>query len=167
VNGTNIVLTLEQQTCMPSSTEACSALCQSPQPKCTIPPLSAGTYTIDFGAGVHSPDAPVRTLVVADGATETSCETGRANEPPAPISAKDFPQTCTVDDDCALIAEGDVCTPCKCATAAISKSALASYESTLRERQALCTVSAADACAPCKALPPRCNAGTCGVVQAL
>ena len=161
ISGQQILLTIEQKTCV--SSEACSAICEIPQVKCAIPPLAAGTYTVDFTEGVRSSEGPLRRLVVADGATATSCDTGHPDSQPLPIAAKEFPVACVIDADCSLITEGNVCTVCACPNAAIAKTAVPSYESMLRERQSLCTQgSGGGACPPCQVMVAKCNAGTCG-----
>jgi hypothetical protein len=168
VTGQQIFLKLQQQSCV--SNLGCPEVCVLPQLKCTIPPLAAGRYTLEFTEGLHSSEDPVRSLVVADDATMTSCDTGDPNDPPKPIIASDFPQVCVGDADCALITEGNVCAPCRCQTAAIAKSALPAYEATVRERQALCARGgSADqaSCAPCQSRFPKCNAGKCDTTTTL
>jgi hypothetical protein len=160
VSGQRILLALEQKSCV--TTELCPGVCQLPQTTCAIPPLKAGTYTVDFADAERQSDAPVRKLLVADGAVATSCDTGNPNEPPRPIVATDYPRACVGDGDCALITEGNVCAPCACANAAISKTALPTYEATVRERQALCNQGTGSAsCVACEKRIAKCSAGMC------
>ena len=166
VQGNQITLALASKTC-PQSADgqpvACPGICILPSSTCAIPALAAGTYFLQFADGIRASDAAPRKLVVAEGATATSCDLPPGEQPPT-VAASDFPQTCAVDGDCAVIVEGDVCQPCKCPNAAIQKTAIASYESSLREAQALCKSTGGAACAACRAATAKCNVGKCGFI---
>ena len=57
---------------------------------------------------------------------------------PQEIRASDFDQTCSVDDDCTLVFEGD---PCDCGSAAaISKSVAEEYKTQWHDAQDACLI---------------------------
>ena len=85
----------------------------------------------------------------------------------ANIMASSYVQSCKVDTDCRLIAEGNACTPCafNCTNAAISAGALAKYMSDVANTPAVATEVNGQACASgCGSESgPCCLAGKCQV----
>ncbi|MDP3235428.1 MAG: hypothetical protein Q8S33_31560 [Myxococcales bacterium] len=83
------------------------------------------------------------------------------------IDAKDYLQTCSVNADCVLVAEGDACSLCGgCQTSAINLSAKASFDSDVTTLKSSCPPRLFQppvACATGACLQPEafCNAGTC------
>ena len=120
----------------------------------------------DSGTGVRTSGDEPRSIVVAENGSATSCTLPFG--PPQPISATDFSQSCTTGNDaeCTLVAEGDVCTPCSCPSAAIATSALEAYSAEVRSRRATCTSPVdSPACAACVATTSaKCVAGKCAAV---
>lgn len=161
VVGKSIRLSVDVKQCPLPDGLACPAVCGLPQPRCTIPPLAAGEYTIQMSTGIQVSDAPSRRLVVSATGGATSCDVPQTGGNPPPLSASDFPQICTVDDDCVIVAEGDQCKPCTCPNAAISKSARESWDGEVRVKQALCSANQGQpSCAPCLAnTKPKCGTG--------
>jgi hypothetical protein len=164
-DGSKIVLAIEANQCPLPEGTPCATICQIPKASCSLPALPSGSYRLEFGSGTRvSTDEP-RMLVVADGGQATSCTLPPG--PPAPISATDFPRSCTVGDDatCTLVIEGDVCKPCVCPTGAIATSANDDYADELRTRRATCTSGGGSpSCAPCPDdKVARCVAGACTV----
>jgi hypothetical protein len=68
VSGSTISLRLEGVSCAVDPGLACPAVCSENKFSCSVPPLAAGSYTVEAQG-----TAP-RALVVSDSATETSCE---------------------------------------------------------------------------------------------
>jgi hypothetical protein len=167
VTGTTIAITLEVRTCPLPENQACPAVCGVPSATCTIPPLAAGDYTIQLaGGGARTSEDPVRRLVVTANATATSCDIPDDRKTPT-ISAAEYPQACTGDQDCVLVTQGDVCQPCACPSGAISKTSIETYESDLRARQSLCSSrGGAVDCAPCQTVKAHCGStGKCEALQ--
>ena len=79
-----------------------------------------------------------------------SCTTRVARE----VSAEGVDKSCTVDDDCTVVFEGDVCDTCKCPSAAIAKSAEAGYNAAFQGNECgtsePCAVDCAVAAATCQ-----------------
>lgn len=84
------------------------------------------------------------------------------------IAAKDYNQKCTVDADCVLVSEGDLCGPCGggCATQAVNVADSARYsrDATAIRNACVRLPGPPVACAAAACLQPEafCNAGTCG-----
>lgn len=165
--GKQIRLGGQMQSCTIPDGLGCPAFCGLPQPRCTIPPLPAGDYTIELTTGVRSSDEPTRRLVVSATATATSCDLPQGIDGPKPIVAASFAQTCGVDEDCVAVTEGDVCQACACPNAAIAKSAKDSYDGEVRAKQSLCTSGGGAACAACQERKAKCGTGGKCVIVAL
>lgn len=161
VSGRTITLGLRVRECPIPPGVGCP-ICQLPKSKCEIPPLSAGTYEVVVDGAPVSPPGARRTLVVEDGATDTSCELGFG--PTKPVSAADFPRDCTTPDDCALVVEGDGCSVCACPTGAVAKAALADYEAALREAASQCEPGGTKPCPRCLPHEAACVEGKCQAV---
>ena len=162
VSDRTITLGVRVRTCPMPPGALCPGGCQLPKSQCEIPPLAAGTYEVVVdGAPVSLPGAR-RTLVIEDGATDTSCELGV--EPTKPVSAADFPRDCTTPDDCALVVEGDGCSVCACPTGAVAKAALADYEAALREAASQCEPGGTKPCPRCLPHEAACVEGKCQAV---
>jgi hypothetical protein len=68
---------------------------------------------------------------------------GSAPKPPPRLSgvivrASDYRKSCSTHSECVMIAEGDVCSPCHCATGAINRADLPKYESFRRKHLPSC-----------------------------
>jgi hypothetical protein len=164
VNGAQISLSLSDSGCpAPPGTEQSSGpiepMCKSSTVACRLPALAAGTYSLTIVGEPPLAPLPPRELVVKAGG-ETSCTLGAA---PSPMPA--YATTCTVDEDCALAASGDACSPCTCADGAIAVSELPRYEAARRAATSQCRSSGPGdyGCAPCAAVTPACNGRVCQV----
>ena len=163
VSGSQINVVLDAQSC-PAEGIACPAICMLPHATCAIPALPAGSYTIELATGVRSSEDPIRRLVVTatGGASSCTIPPGTGSKP---ISAGEFPQGCSIDDDCAPVVEGNLCQPCACPTGAIAKTAKDAYDAEVRSRQSLCTTrGGTPSCAPCASRKATCSpAGKCAL----
>ncbi len=74
------------------------------------------------------------------------------------VTTEGVDKSCTVDDDCTVVYEGDVCSTCKCPGAAIAKSAEPAYNSAFQGNE--CGTSEACA-ADCAVAMPTCQDGVC------
>jgi hypothetical protein len=93
--------------------------------------------------------------------TATPTPTGTTLPPSTPpnntksISASEFNRSCSVDSDCVLVYQGQVCNQCQCATSgtggSIAKTDQSKYNSTLSDRRndPPCPPETDQACAPC------------------
>lgn len=161
VDGSKIKIGLSVKRCPLPPDTGCPAVCMLAIATCTIPPLAAGTYSIELTGGVRSSEDPPRQLVVKDGAGESKCSIPQDGTKPT-IEADSFPDTCAVDDDCTLVTEGDLCQPCSCPNEAIAKTALDAYQSKARALQSLCkSGGGAPSCAPCQEKKARCTGSKC------
>lgn len=91
-----------------------------------------------------------------------SCEAGVCTTRPIPptVTATDYDQSCTTDEDCVAVFEGDVCDECKCANATVSKAAQMDYNLAFTMNQC----GSPPPCAADCALPvPTCQNGTCSL----
>lgn len=71
------------------------------------------------------------------------------------VDVTQYDQTCSVDADCVLVQDGDIC--CGCPDAAINKGDLPRYQDDLGTCEAVCDIG-------CVANPtPFCDAGKCAV----
>ena len=96
-----------------------------------------------------------------------ACATGTcAVRPPLFIEASNYDTTCVADSDCVIIYTGEVCSACRCGTAAVNSGA---YEQYLREIEG---VVCAPGPSPCDCAPletvhcsvdPMVGMGTCTV----
>jgi hypothetical protein len=82
------------------------------------------------------------------------------------IEARDYNQACTTNADCALVSEGDQCSPCGgCQTAAINVADQTKYTRDATALKNACPprLGPPVACAAAACLQPEafCNAGTC------
>jgi hypothetical protein len=66
---------------------------------------------------------------------------------PVYIEEADFDRTCVEDNDCHLIFTGEICSDCRCATAAVNTGAFATYEAMLEAATCTPAPSLCD-CAP-------------------
>ena len=70
------------------------------------------------------------------------------------VSTEGVDKSCTVDDDCTVVFEGDVCSTCKCPGAAIAKSAEPGYNSAFQGNECgmsePCAADCAQAVATCQ-----------------
>lgn len=161
VKGQTITIGLDVKSCKVPADTPCAAVCMRALAQCTIPPLAAGVYAVELAAELRTSLDFARQLVVKPGASETSCSLTEGGDRPT-IDARDFADTCSGDDDCALVTVGDVCQPCSCPNEAIATSALEAFQSKTRALQSLCTRGKdAPACAPCLAAKARCSANKC------
>jgi hypothetical protein len=161
VEGTKITIGLDVKSCALPEGIACPAVCMQAVATCSIPPLAAGTYTVELAGGVRSSEDPVRQLVVKAGAGESACTIGQGGGRPT-IESDDFADSCTLDDDCTLVIEGDLCQPCSCPNEAIAKSALDAYQSKARALQSLCKSGGGSAsCVACQEKKARCSGNKC------
>lgn len=76
------------------------------------------------------------------------------------MSAQGYDATCSVDNDCVAVFEGDVC-GCSCETAALRRPAAAQYSKDSAEKAKSCG-SRLD-CVACPSSTVACVAGTCKV----
>lgn len=163
IKGQTIKIGLDVKSCTIPPETPCAAICERALKKCSVPPLTAGVYTIELEASVRtSLDFP-RQLVVKQGATSTSCSITESER--TTIDTSGFADTCNVDDDCALVTVGEVCQPCTCPNEAIATSGLEAFQSKFRALQSLCKRGKdAPACAQCLAPQARCTANKCVAV---
>ena len=165
VVGQKITIGLALKTCSLPPETAFPAICAVGVGTCTIPPLAEGSYSIELAGGVKSSADFVRQLVVKNGGGETSCSLTQGTTTPT-IESDGFADTCSIDDDCALVTEGDVCQPCACPNEAIAKSGLEAYQSKVRALQSQCkSTGGAPSCAPCPERKARCTGGKCNAVS--
>lgn len=160
VSGTEILLTLATTSCPLPPGTACPAVCGVPKSTCAIPPLAAGTYTVNFTSSVHGSEAKGRRLVVDSSAATTSCTLPAVPESKA-MRASDYPQACAGDAECALVTEGSVCQVCACPNAAVAKTSLPAYESEQRAAESSCAGTGTVACGPCQSQVAKCTASKC------
>lgn len=159
VSGTNITLALDSTRC---DTGPGATVCRAGVFPCAVPALAAGVYTVNVkgppappGAGV--PERVIQDqLVVTQDGTQTACDLPDQPKNPT-IQPTEFDRACQVDEDCALVIAGDVCTGC-CPGAAIAKTALATYEKTFDERFATCDLTGPRAACACAQVRAFCTA---------
>lgn len=165
VSGSKITIGLGVKRCPLPPDTGCPAVCMLAIATCSIPPLAAGTYNVELVGGIRSSGDVGRQLVVKDGTGEASCKIDQTGGPPPKIESDDFADGCSIDDDCALVTEGDVCQACACPNEAIAKTALDSYQSKVRALQSLCkNGGGAPSCAPCQERKARCSGNKCVAV---
>lgn len=159
VAGTRIDLTLDSSRC---DFGPGPAVCRAGVFPCAIPALPAGVYTVNLkgppappGSGVPERIIQDQLVVTPDG-SQTACDLPDQPTPPT-IQPSEFDRACQVDEDCALVIAGDVCTGC-CPGAAIAKTALASYEKTFDERFATCDLTGRRAACACAQVRAFCTA---------
>lgn len=95
--------------------------------------------------------------------TEETCA-GTIHCVPGDIEASDFDQSCSIDDDCILIHEGDPCECHVCPDAAISRSAQTDHQDAIAA--AMCTEASCPAIACADEFLPHCTDGTCDLRKA-
>ncbi len=102
----------------------------------------------------------VLALVVTSGA----CDGEPSPEPngPTSISADDYDRSCTTDDNCVLVVDGDVCGLCRCDNSAIRQTAHGDYSAGFDDIGSNCAPPPDDAvCGACYEAEPRCINGQC------
>ena len=80
------------------------------------------------------------------------------------IDVSDFDQSCSTNDDCIVVVDGDVCPSCSCPDAAITTSAKSEYDDEVAQRVDTCEStdeSLLGACEPCADTIPVCVSGVC------
>lgn len=77
------------------------------------------------------------------------------------IRAADYDQSCNINEDCAQVIEGSLCSPCGCPNAGIARDALASYTAYANGRT--CEVDSGPVCAACPPSQAICEAKKCDV----
>ncbi len=175
VEGSQIVIAMESTTCPPPGDQACPAVCQVPQAKCTIPALAAGEYDVKVTGEGDRPGLLPRKLVVSSlGTTAATCSLPTPGTPPPSLDGEKYAKSCSEDTDCMTATVGNLCQPCKCPNVAIAKTAQNAYEADARVTSATCEGDtrglACAACAPQKAICQKANdalTGTCAIVPAL
>jgi hypothetical protein len=80
-----------------------------------------------------------------------------------PISVASFDRSCAVDGDCVAVRQGDVCSNCQCASAAIAKGALDAYNAKRSELVATCPPPETNMACGVDCIQPvaHCASGTC------
>lgn len=161
VVGQKITIGLSLKTCSLPPDTACPAICAVGVGTCTIPPLAEGTYSIELAGGAKTSGDIARQLVVKSGGA-SSCTLDQGTNPPT-IEADGYADSCSGDQDCALVIEGNVCQPCGCPNEAIAKSALDAFQAELRAKKSLCKdpSGGGPACAACPAYKATCAGGKC------
>lgn len=164
VTGQTISIRLDSRSCTLPPGTGCPSICGLPVAQCTIPPLAAGTYTLDLAGGVRtSADVP-RQLVVKDAGGTSTCSL--STDTPLPLDPANYPDACTVDEDCALVTGGNQCQLCTCPNEAIAKTGLESFESTQRALRSQCKMDrSGPICAGCAPHKARCTDNKCVAVS--
>lgn len=170
VSGTKITVSMKVKSCPPAGEKACPAVCILPRTSCMLPGLAAGTYTVVVtGQRPPSTGLPERTLVVSDDADAISCELPANGEGGKPLDGTKYAANCSVDSECTMATVGDVCSPCKCANAAIATTSAANYAADYRSRTSECIPDDTAICAGCAPVKATCEVlpnaltGTCKV----
>lgn len=161
VDGTKITLSMSAKQC--TGTDPCPPVCMIPEATCAIPPLPAGTYSVEV-TGEDRRGLPPRELVVAPDGKDTACTLPPPGGTPEPLDSNKYSRTCTTSDDCVLAITGNVCQPCKCPDTAIAKSSASQYESDYRARVSQCLNPGGVACAACPPVKAECEANGCKLV---
>jgi hypothetical protein len=113
-----------------------------------------------------SGDLPGSTSSGGSSGSTSGASGGSSSGGGAQIRASDFDQSCTGDQDCVAVFEGDVCAPCACANAAIALTARAEYNDARSN-----LFSSADCVKPdvecdvCPDPPVSCGQGTCAITR--
>lgn len=79
------------------------------------------------------------------------------------IRAGDYLQTCSRDDECLPVFEGDVCAVCACPNAAIRSGEKPAFDADVADARGRCGPTPAIACGPCMDTRGVCVAGKCGI----
>lgn len=87
------------------------------------------------------------------------CDTGSCTlRQPRIINGEDFDQSCTVDEDCVPISEGEICQPCSCLSAAVSTTGSEAINAIRSEVECH---NGDVLCEPCAQAIAVCSAGSC------
>ena len=97
------------------------------------------------------------------GSSTSSSSGGSSSGGGGEIRASDFDQSCTGDQDCVAIYQGNACTPCACPNAAIAVADRQAYNDTRASFQ--CPQNEDIVCDACSAPLVACTAGTCAIKQ--
>ena len=160
VRGTQITVGMQTRTCGSTNNRACPAICALPSTTCQLPPLSAGTYTVNVvGEGDNG---LTRELVVSDTATTTSCELVHPAPTVGPFVLSKYDRTCTQASDCTVI-PSLLCRACACEDAAIATSAVDAFRADFRAATSQCEPQPTGTCAPCERPAIACVAGKCQI----
>lgn len=148
VEGSMIRLAMTALECKSSGSPSCPAVCAIPSATCTIPPLAAGEYEVITNAADER-NLPSLSLVVAEGATETSCALVQPGAPPPQHDGSKYSRSCSKDTDCRPATFGNVCVPCSCSNAAIAVTSSDQYEADRRAIRSQCPAVESLGCGPC------------------
>ena len=150
VSGTSITLAMQALTC-PVQTNGCEEVCGNVTETCTIPPLPAGTYTVDIASAKRSSGFRTRELVVGNDPTGDGCTLPPKGTSPAPLDGSKYSTACSTDTDCTTVLAGNVCSACGCGNTAIAVSDKDRYEADYRAASSQCEPSLPAPCPFCAA----------------
>ena len=115
-----------------------------------------------FLAGCPTKSAPQEPAPPPPPPSSDAAPAGPTPQPSSQIRAASYPQSCTRDDECVGVFEGDACNPCRCAMNAIRADALAKYKADLGQYWGCHKPE--DCKADCRqtiGAAAKCEAGTC------